>query len=152
MILSAQSIRKRGIFNPFHERTVSNGMTYGLSPAGYDVRVAEDVRVQRFSGYFLASTLEHFNMPNDVLGKVVDKSTWARRFIFVQNTVIEPGWHGFLTLEITNHGPESVFIKAGTPIAQIILQLLDEPTEQPYAGKYQGQRAGAVNAILEGVP
>ena len=39
MILSGQSIRKRGIFTPFNERTKHNGMSYGLSMAGYDVRV-----------------------------------------------------------------------------------------------------------------
>lgn len=34
MILSAQSIRKRGIFTPFSERTKEFGMSYGLSSAG----------------------------------------------------------------------------------------------------------------------
>jgi hypothetical protein len=29
MVLSAQSIRKRGIFTPFHERTKAHGMTFG---------------------------------------------------------------------------------------------------------------------------
>ena len=35
MILSGQSIRKRCIFTPFCERTRQNGMSYGLSAAGY---------------------------------------------------------------------------------------------------------------------
>jgi dCTP deaminase len=148
MILSAQSIRKREIFSPFCERTKSNGMTYGLGPAGYDVRIAERVRL--YPGECrLASTLEHFRMPNDVLGKVADKSTWARQFLAVQNTIIEPGWRGHLTLELSNHGPATIDIEEGSPIAQIILTLLDEPTQQPYAGKYQDQRAGAVEAIFE---
>lgn len=149
MILSAQSIRKRGIFTPFSERTKFKGVTYGLGPAGYDVRIAEDVRLQRFSGFALASTLEHFDMPNDLLGKVADKSTWARMFVTVQNTIIEPGWRGHLTLELANHGDRNLFIEAGTPIAQIILQLLDEPTENPYNGKYQDQPDRPVGAILE---
>jgi dCTP deaminase len=151
MILSAQSIRKRGIFTPFNERTKYAGMTFGLGPAGYDVRIAETVHL--FAGAaVLASTLEHFDMPNDVMGKVADKSTWARKFLAVQNTIIEPGWRGHLTLELTNHGTELQIIPAGWPIAQIILQLLDEPTEHPYSGKYQDQRAGAVEAILEDHP
>ncbi len=97
----------------------------------------------------LASTLEHFDMPTDVLGKVADKSTWARMFLAVQNTIVEPGWRGCLTLELSNHGHREIRLKAGMPIAQIILHQLDQPTEQPYAGKYQDQRAGAVAAILE---
>ena len=148
MILSGQSIRRRGVFTPFSERTKYAGMTYGLGPAGYDVRVAEHILLMPNMAV-LASTIEHFNMPRDVLGKVADKSTWARRFLAVQNTIIEPGWRGHLTLELSNHGPGSLEIMPGMPIAQIILQLLDEPTEQPYDGKYQDQSAGAVAAVFE---
>ena len=45
-------------------------------------------------------------MPSDVLGQVCDKSTWARRGVAVQNTIIEPGWRGYLTVELTNHSGE----------------------------------------------
>lgn len=148
MILSGQSIKRRGIFTPFRTRTRAHGMTYGLGPAGYDVRVIETVCLPP-GGARLTSTLEHIDMPHDLLGKVADKSTWARRFLAVQNTIIEPGWRGYLTLELSNHGADSLVVPAGAPIAQIILHLLDEPTEHPYDGKYQDQPAGAVNSILE---
>ena len=148
MILSAQSIRRIGVFTPFCERTREHGMTYGLGPASYDVRIAESLVIWPHQ-CALASTLEHFNMPNNVLGKVADKSTWARRFLAVQNTIIEPGWRGHLTLELSNHGRLPLKILRGMSIAQIILQWLDEPTEQPHAGKYQDQPKGAVEAILE---
>jgi dCTP deaminase len=148
MILSAQSIRKRKIILPFEERALAHGMTYGLGPAGYDVRIAESFWISPGEAK-LASTIEHFHMPDDVLGRVHDKSTWARRFLAVQNTVIEPGWRGHLTLELSNHGVTSLKIEEGMPIAQIIFELLDEPTERPYAGKYQDQKAGAVAPIYE---
>lgn len=148
MILSAQTIRKRGIILPFDVRTTAHGMTYGLGPCGYDVRIAEGFWLQAGEAK-LASTKEHFNMPTDVLGRVCDKSTWARRFIAVQNTVIEPGWRGHLTLEISNHGLEAQRFFEGMPIAQIIFELLDEPTERPYNGKYQDQSSGAVKPIYE---
>lgn len=150
MILSGQSIRRRGIFTPFYERTRSHGMTFGLGPAGYDVRIAEGL-ILLPGDAALASTLEHFDMPIDLLGRVADKSTWARRFLATQNTIIEPGWRGHLTLELSNHGREPIVIEQGMPIAQIIFDTLDEPTECPYSGKYQDQRAGAVSAIFEGV-
>lgn len=146
-ILSGQTIRRRGILMPFHERTQSHGMTFGLGPAGYDVRVAESFTLAPGAAR-LASTVEHFTMPTDLLGRVADKSTWARRFIVLQNTIIEPGWRGYLTLEISNHGDASVSIEAGMPIAQIIFDMLDEPAERPYSGKYQDQPAGATPAIL----
>ena len=141
MILSAQTIRARGIFTPFCERSKAFGMSYGLGPAGYDVRIAESMLLPP-GGFALASTMEHFDMPRDVLGTVHDKSTWARMGLAVQTTVIEPAWRGILTLELTNHGREALSIHAGCPIAQIILHLLDKTTEMPYEGRYQNQTAG----------
>jgi len=157
MILPGQTIRElcsgaygqRPMLDPFCERGVANGMSYGLSVAGYDVRIAQDVTLM--PGQFsLASTLEHFVMPNDVLAKVADKSTWARRGLAVQNTIIEPGWRGYLTLEITNHGHGVIRVEAGTPIAQIIFHRLEAPAERLYSGKYQDQEFGAVAARFEG--
>ena len=148
MILSSQSIRRRGILTPFLERSKSHGMSYGLGPAGYDVRIRESMHLSPGQAK-LASTLEHFDMPADVLGMVADKSTWARRFLTVQNTIIEPGWTGYLTLELTNHSDVSIRLEEGMPIAQIIFHLLDEPTEQVYRGKYQGQGPRPIKAIYE---
>ncbi len=147
MILAAQHIRQFQPLKPFCERTVAHGMTYGLGPAGYDVRVAETIHLP--SGRFvLASTIEEFDMPKSLVGMVHDKSTWARRGLAVQNTVIEPGWKGFLTLELTNHGGTTIRIAAGTPIAQIVFHALSAETEQPYAGRYQNQPAGPQPALL----
>jgi dCTP deaminase len=84
MILSGSSIRARGIFTPFAERTKFLGMTYGVGPAGYDVRVDQDIKLPP-GGFALASTLEHFDMPNDLMGIVHDKSTWARLGLAAQN-------------------------------------------------------------------
>lgn len=149
MILSAQTIRRIKPIIPFNECTKDFGMSYGLSAAGYDIRIAESLSL--CSGEFcLASSMEEFNMPNDVLAYVKDKSTWARRGLCVQNTVIEPGWKGFLTLELTNHNKfGAIPIRKGMPIAQIVFHRLDEPTEQPYDGKYQNQPSGAQLPIYE---
>ena len=151
MILPAQVIRAIRPLAPFCERTAHNGMTFGLGPAGYDVRIAESVTAA--AGQFvLASTVERFDMPNDVLGQVCDKSTWARRGLAAQNTIIEPGWRGFLTLELTNHSTEAIAIRAGDPIAQIIFFRLEAPTKLPYRGKYQDQAAGPQAARQEAEP
>jgi len=162
-VLSAQTIQALQPVEPFCQRTRHNGVTFGLGPAGYDVRVAE--KLVLLPGQFvLASTVERFNMPGAVLAVVHDKSTWARRGLFVQNTVIEPGWRGFLTLEITYHGPPRlpdrgqtppavpIYVEAGSGIAQIVFHQLDHRTALPYEGKYQDQQAGPQTAILEGSP
>lgn len=146
-ILSSQTIRKRQPILPFHERLTSHGLTFGLSSCGYDVRIAENFIMWPMR-FVLASTIEKFAMPNDLCARVVDKSSWARQGICVQNTIIEPGWEGYLTLEITNHRWAFKRIRSGMPIAQIIFEKLDEPTEQVYQGKYQKQRSGPQPAIL----
>lgn len=155
-ILSAQSIERLcveyGMLSPFSDRFRYEGVTYGLSSAGYDVRVEFDSgghRPEWFlrpGEFLLASTVERFNLPSQVVGFVHDKSSWARRGLAVQNTVIEPGWEGWLTLELTNHGPHPLLIKRGQGIAQVVFQWLDEPTVQPYEGKYQDQSRGPVEA------
>lgn len=149
MILSSQSLMKRrNLIQPFNRRTISHGMTFGLGPAGYDIRINDDAIL--WPGRFLlADSMEKFEMDCDVLAYVKDKSTWARRGICVQNTVIEPGWRGVLRLEITNHSWNFFKIKKGMPIAQIVFHKLDEPTDMSYRGKYQDQKYKQ-NAILEG--
>lgn len=152
MVLSAQTIRVElgSRIRPFAERTVENGMTYGLSCAGYDLRIKDSVILQP-GGFELVTTIERFDFPDDILGKLADKSSWARRGVAVQNTVFEPGWRGFPTLEVSNHGSAVVSILAGSPIAQMVFHRLDAPTDQPYGdGKYQDQPQVPVPTQPEG--
>lgn len=150
MIASSQTLRRIQPIQPFNEREKSHGMTYGLGPAGYDVRIAETFWLWP-KQFKLASTIEHFDTPDNMTFKVEDKSTWARRGLSLFNTTGEPGWKGFLTLELVNHSWWPIRFKRGMPIAQIVYHYLDEATDQPYAGKYQGQRSGAQRARFEEV-
>jgi dCTP deaminase len=107
MILSAQSIRARclegtpPLLTPFVERSVSpGGRSFGLSSASYDVRIDQDVIVPPH-GFMLASTIERFNMHADLAGTVRDKSRLGCRVgLAVQNTHLDPGWPGYLTVEL----------------------------------------------------
>ena len=153
-ILSAQSIRQRcldgDMITPFVSRTnhLESGLTYGLGPASYDIRIENtphDILLM-YPGFQLATVIEYFRMPADIQGVVHDKSTWARRGLAVQNTVIDPGFQGSLTIELTNHSNELLKIFDGTPIAQIVFHKLDEDTDQPYNGKYQNQQRGPQKA------
>lgn len=140
------------------KQTGPGGTSWGFSEAGYDIRIAEDVTFTRKNGYdsvlvngeefrgrfALASAMEEFQMPDDLVGIVHDKSTHARQGISVFNTVIEPGWHGMLTLELVFHGQQEVFIPAGCGIAQVIFTKVQEPAR--YSGKYMNQEAGPQKA------
>jgi dCTP deaminase len=156
MILPAQHIRARCFFDnelhpmidPFSERSKQGGFSYGLSSAGYDVRCKQDIYLGP-QGFALASIIEYLQIPNDILAIVHDKSSWGRLGLAVQNTVIEPGWRGYLTIELSNHSDKAIRIHAGMGIAQIIFHQLAAPTCQPYEGKYQDQADRPVEAIFE---
>lgn len=157
MILDEQSIASRLFINPFFPRTewkdlMGRRFTFGLGPAGYDVRVEFDSKGERQlarlepGGFLLASTIEQFEIPADIVGVVHDKSSWARRGLAVQNTVLEPGWCGYLTLELSNHSHIPITLYRETPIAQIIFHQLVRPVFRAYGGKYQFQERGPQEA------
>lgn len=150
------------IVDMLHYKDSSGLISHGLTEAGYDIRIKQDVvfspegyqgsphqpylrvREPGAPGWYetpgrftLASAMEEFQMPGDLVGVVHDKSSWARRGLSVFNTVIEPGWYGFLTLELVFHGQVPLEIPAGSGIAQVLFRRTAEPAF--YAGKYQNQ-------------
>lgn len=122
-----------------------HGVSHGMSEAGYDIRIKQSVWLFPGKSFSLASSIEKFRMPHDLVGIVHDKSTWARRKLSVFNTVIEPGWVGFLTLELVYHGWKPLHIPAGAGIAQVIFHQTTDYAH--YAGKYQNQEDRPVKAI-----
>jgi dCTP deaminase len=129
------------LITPFVERGVKNGRSFGLSACSYDCRIADGLVIPVGQSR-LASTMERFCLPNNICGSVLDKSTWARKFLSAFNTHLDPGWEGFLTVELTNLGSEAAFFEPGDSLVQIKFEWLDEPTNLPYSGKYQAQEAG----------
>lgn len=123
----------------------ANGVSHGMSEAGYDIRIKQSVILHPFRRFALASTIERFQMPENLVAIVHDKSTWARRGLSVFNTVIEPGFFGGLTLELVYHGIIPLRIPAGAGIAQVIFHELSEKAR--YNGKYQGQSMDPTRAI-----
>lgn len=93
-------------------------------------------------GFALAKTMEYVWMPENLFALCVGKSTYARCGLVVNTTPIEPGWHGHITLELSNttNAPLRVYIFEG--IAQLVFYRLPEAPKRSYAtkdGKYQGQ-------------
>src|SRR6266446_312537 len=146
-------------------------VSYGTSSYGYDVRCADDFKIFTninstivdpknfdeksfvdFKGpvciippnsFALASTVEYFKIPRNVLVATLGKSTYARCGIIVNVTPLEPEWEGFVTLEVSNTTPLPAKIYANEGIAQVLFFESDEACLVSYAdrqGKYQGQR------------
>jgi dCTP deaminase len=135
------------------------GVSHGLAEVGYDIRLRQEVvftnlepansdRIVIVDGivkkgrFTLASAIEVFQIPNNLMGIVHDKSTWARYGLSVFNTVLEPGWCGGLTLELVYHGDGDLILPAGAGIAQVVFHEIAEPAQ--YDGKYQNQSTDPV--------
>lgn len=132
------------------EKRFHLGTSWGLTECGYDIRLAQTVRMFPGRRFVLASAVEEFCMPLHLMGRVLNKSTWARRGIDASMTTnIEPGWRGFLTLELRYAGWKPVSIPAGVGIAQVIFERISEPAL--YRGKYQDQPARPTGAIFREV-
>ena len=163
--------KEKDMIKPFIEKQESkNYISYGLSSFGYDARVSNEFKiftdvdsalvdpknfknnsfVSRTSNeciippnsFVLASTVEYFKIPKDVLVICLGKSTYARCGIIVNVTPLEPGWEGYVTLEFSNTTPLPAKIYANEGVAQFIFLKGNEIPEVTYAdrnGKYMGQ-------------
>lgn len=162
MIVNGQAlIDAWPIRDMLNEKVQHAGVSHGLTEVGYDIRLKQtiiftgssvmtpavfvDGERTRRGNFTLASAMEEFDMPATLCGVVHDKSTWARQGLSVFNTVIEPGWKGFLTLELVYHGYPELVIPAGSGIAQVIFHQAQHPAR--YNGKYQNQEDRPVAAI-----
>jgi dCTP deaminase len=148
MIVNGNALLRAAPLSPTLDRKYrSHGVSHGLSEAGYDIRIKQEVTLNSENRFALASTLERFQMPAHLVGIVHDKSTWARQGLSVFNTVIEPGWEGYLTLELVYHGAGELVIPAEVGIAQVLFHAL--VNDASYGdGKYQNQPDRPVEAKL----
>ena len=104
--------------------------------------VKSDVCVIPPNSFALASTIEYFRIPRNVLTICLGKSTYARCGIIVNVTPLEPEWEGHVTLEYSNNTSLAAKIYANEGVAQMLFLESDEECEVSYKdrnGKYQGQ-------------
>ena len=159
------------MISPFVEKQVrGDKISYGVSSYGYDARVSNEFKIftnvnseivdpKNFkstsfvtkksteciippNSFALASTVECFKIPKDILVICLGKSTYARCGIIVNVTPLEPGWTGHVTLEFSNTTPLPAKIYANEGVAQFIFLKGNELPETTYAdrnGKYMGQ-------------
>ena len=81
-------------------------------------------------GFVLARTLERVVIPNDLVGFVEGRSSWARVGVSIHLTApkIDPGFDGSITLEISNMGAATVQLVAEKDVpAQLMFMRLTSP-------------------------
>ncbi|BAN89716.1 dCTP deaminase [Aeropyrum camini] len=89
--------------------------------------------------HMLLHTLEYIRLPSYVAGLVNLRSTWARTGIYIPATVVDAGFEGQLTIEVIGSG-FPVKLYPGDRFLHLVLVKLQSPAENPYKGRYQGQR------------
>lgn len=147
-------------------------ISFGLQSFGYDMRLADEFAVfhrpldgegivdpknfnpkllRQHKGnvciippncFALGVSVEWFNMPRNVTGLILGKSTYARAGIVANFTPAEAGWCGRVTIEISNTSSLPAKVYAGEGFCQILFFMGEDPVSS-YAdnggGKYQGQ-------------
>lgn len=114
---------------------------YSMSePPEYEEFVA-DTFIVPTHGFVLATTMEYIRLPDDLTAFVEGRSSVGRLGLFIQNAGwVDPGFEGAITLELYNANAAPMRIEAGRRICQLVIAKADGVVENPYRGKYQGQR------------
>jgi dCTP deaminase len=105
--------------------------------------------------FALACTVERIKIPDDILGRVDGRSSIGRLGILIHATagLIDPGFEGYLTLELANIGPYPVILTPGMRICQISFEMLSQKCSQPYGSrkgsKYQDQIGATASRIYQ---
>lgn len=109
--------------------------------SAYDVRQGQENLILKKHSQVLLSTLEYIEVPDDIVGMVELRSTWARHGLSMPPTIIDAGFKGTVTLEVVNNAPYSIALKPNVRFAHIIFIKATSKVENSYAtGSYSGQR------------
>ncbi|MDO8451513.1 MAG: dCTP deaminase [bacterium] len=105
--------------------------------------------------FCLATTMETFTLPDDLLARLEGRSSLGRLGIVVHSTasIFEPGWSGVVVMELGNLGRMPVALYPGMRICALTFEVLSSPAEIPYSkkksAKYIGQTTPVGSKIAE---
>lgn len=104
--------------------------------------------------FYLGTTRESVTIPPHLYSEIAGRSSTGRLGIEVHKTagIIDPGWEGPLTLEITADMPVPVRVYPGQRVAQITIERLNKPADPAYGeghdDKYQNQQGPTSSRIF----
>jgi len=100
--------------------------------------------------FLLATTQEYVEVPNNLTAFVEGRSSIGRIGLFIQNAGwVDPGFKGRITLELYNAGSLPIKLQAGKRICQLVFCSMDQSAENPYTGKYQGQKLTVGSRVFQ---
>ncbi len=112
-----------------------------------EVQISDDAPFMLNPGQFvLVSTLEHIEIPDDIVARLEGKSSLGRMGLLIHSTAgyVDPGWKGHLTLELSNVASLPITLYYGMPVGQLSFLRLSTAAENVYGSpalnsKYLGQ-------------
>ena len=97
--------------------------------------------------FVLGATAETITLPDYIAARLEGKSSHGRIGLMIHSTAgyVDPGWHGQLTLELSNAARLPIALTPGMKIGQISFLRMTSPCERPYGSPglgshYQGQQ------------
>ena len=96
--------------------------------------------------FVLATTIESFELADDLVGRLEGRSSLGRLGIVVHSTasIFEPGWKGKVVMELGNLGRMPVALYPGMRVCALTFEELSSPAETPYhqkkGAKYVNQK------------
>lgn len=99
--------------------------------------------------FVLATTMEYFELPDNLTAFVEGRSSLGRMGLFIQNAGwVDPGFKGEITLELFNANRCAIELKAGRRVGQLVFAEMDYHALNPYNGKYQGQMGATGSRVF----
>ena len=99
--------------------------------------------------FVLATTMEYFELPDNLTAFVEGRSSLGRMGLFIQNAGwVDPGFKGEITLELFNANRFAIELKAGRRVGQLVFAEMDDRALNPYNGKYQGQSGATGSKVF----
>ena len=102
--------------------------------------------------FILGCTLEYIKLPSDIIGYIIGRSSWGRLGLIIATaTLVNPGFAGVITLELTNVGEVPINLYPSLRIAQLSLHKCKFTIKRSVEvkGKYFGSTSPFFSRIYE---
>lgn len=118
-------------------------VSHVLVPSAGDRAVTEGTVTVPPMSRFVVGTEAFLRMPDDAVGSLWIRSSYARRGVLASFGKVDAGFHGNLTVGAFNASHEELAVPVGDRFCQLVLEDLVTPPLSGYAarsGGYQNQR------------
>lgn len=119
--------------------------------------ISSDRMILHPGEFMLGITEEDVHLGPNLVARLEGKSSLGRVGLVIHSTAgwIDPGFHGKVTLEMSNNGRIPLVLHAGMLIGQLAFMTMTSPAVRPYGhptlnSKYQGDQEPSASRYSDG--